>query len=117
MLPVRSSIYGTEHLAVSGGGPMRLALGVIVASAAALGYGLLAARFTKSNGNLARKGTIGIAILAAIYMAEHFFVPLRQPGNLFALLPGVIALAFLFKRRYLPDFIVIAVMVWWAVQL
>jgi hypothetical protein len=103
------AVYGSESL--------RLAIGVIVASAAALGYGLLAARFTKSNSNLARKGTIGIAILAVFYMAEHFFVPLRQPWNLLTLMPGVIAPFFLFKRRFLPDFVVIAVMVWWSVQL
>jgi hypothetical protein len=103
--------------AAYGSDPGRLAIGVIVTSAAALGYGLLAGRFTKSDSNLAREGTIGIAILAVLGMAENFFVPLRQPWNLLTLLPGVIALPFLFKRRFLPDFVVITVMVWWAVQL
>jgi hypothetical protein len=101
--------------------PIQLALGLGVATASALGYGLLAGRFTRSDdsqpdNSLAGDGVIGMAILSALFMTAHFFVGLRQTANLVILLPGVIGLAFFFKRRFLIEIPILAVMIWWAYQ-
>lgn len=95
---------------------LRLTAGLIVASASALGYGLLASRFTKANNNLAQAGVIGITILVFVFMTEHFFVPLGQPWNFLTLSPGIIGLGLLFRRRNLLDLMVITVILWWAAQ-
>jgi len=96
--------------------PLKLFLGLLVAATSALGYGLLVARFTKSSQNLAGDGVIGIAILTSIFMTEHFFVPLRPPWNVSALIPGVICFAFFIRPRLLVELLVIAAMLWWAVE-
>jgi hypothetical protein len=101
--------------------PQKLALGFLLATCSALGYGLLASRFTRSNdgpsdNNLAQDGVAGMAILTTLFMAAHFFVPLRQTTNLIILLPGVFAFPFFLKRRFLIELPVLAVMIWWAFQ-
>lgn len=96
--------------------PLRLFLGLMIAVLSALGYGLLAARYTKASRNLAGDGFIGLALLTALFMAEHFFVPLRPPFNVAILIPGVICFAFFIRPRLLLDLLVITAMVWWAVQ-
>ncbi len=102
--------------------PLKLAIGYTIATLSTLGYGLMAARFTQSDenppsNNLASDGVIGIAILTSLFMAAHFFVPLRQIANLLLLVPGVIAFPFFFKRRFLIELPILAVMIWWAFQL
>ena len=97
--------------------PVKLDIGLVVIALSALGYGLLAGRITKTNGNLAGFGVIGMAILTAIFMAEHFFIPLQQPSNLRTLLPGAISFCFLFRRRLLVELLILAAISWWAFQI
>jgi hypothetical protein len=99
--------------------PLQLAVGMIVATLSALGYGLLTARLlrlndTSTENTLASDGISGIAILAALFMAAHFFWPLRQTVNLIVLLPGAICFPFFFKRRFLLELPFLAIMIWWA---
>ncbi len=101
--------------------PIHLAIGFVVATASALGYGLLAARFIRADeeqpqNNLAGDGVVGIAILSALFMTAHFFVALRQNVNLAIVLPGVVGLAFFFKRRFLIELPILALVIWWAFQ-
>lgn len=101
--------------------PIQLALGFVLATASALGYGLLAARLIRSDkeqpeNSLAGDGVLGIAILSSLFTAAHFFVALRQNVNLAILLPGVAGLAFFFKRRFLIELPILALAIWWAFQ-
>lgn len=95
---------------------LRFSFGLMVAAASVLGYGLLAARFTKINSSLAANGVIGTAILSALLMTEHFFIPLQPTADLVTLIPGVICFAFLFRWRSGIELVLIAVTIWWAVQ-
>jgi hypothetical protein len=106
--------------------PLKLVLGYIVATLSALGYGLLTAWLanrsakpdsSQPNYNLAGDGVIGVAILTTLFMMIHFFVALRQTADLLILAPGVLCFAFFFRRRFLFELPILAVMVWWAFQL
>lgn len=97
--------------------PVKLEIGIFVIALSALGYGLLVGRITKSNASLAGFGVIGMAVLTAIFMVEHFFIPLQQPSNLTTLLPGVIGFCFLIRRRFLVELLILAAVTWWALQL
>jgi hypothetical protein len=102
--------------------PVKLVLGFLVATLSALGYGLLAARFTKAENsqprtNLGGDGAVGVTILTAIFLFANFFVALQHTVNLVILLPGVIAFAVFFQRRFLIDLPILALMIWWALQL
>jgi hypothetical protein len=101
---------------------LKLVLGLLAASMSALGYGLLAARFTRAQStppppNLGACGAIGVAILTAIFLLANFFVALQHTVNVVILLPGVIAFVFFFERRFLIDLPIVALLVWWAFQL
>lgn len=97
--------------------PVRLTIGLIAVSVSALGYGMIAARFTKSKHNLAGDRLIGIAILTFVLMTGHFFVPLQSTENLAALLPGVLCFVVLLRPRLFIELLVLALAIWWAVQL
>jgi hypothetical protein len=96
--------------------PLRLTAGLVLATFSALGYGRLAARLLKIEGTLAADGVIGTTILTTIFAVVHFFFALQQTVNLATLVPGILCLAILFKRRFLIELPVIAAMVWWAVR-
>jgi hypothetical protein len=101
--------------------PVQLAVGFVVATASALGYGLLAAKFIRADegqpeNNLAGDGVVGMVILSALFMTANFFVALRPNVNLAILLPGIIGLALFFKRRFLIELPILALVIWWAFQ-
>jgi hypothetical protein len=76
----------------------------------------LAARLLKIQGTLAADGVIGTTILTTTFAVVHFFFALQGTVNLAVLAPGILILAILFKRRFLIELPLIAVMVWWAVR-
>jgi hypothetical protein len=96
---------------------LRLTAGLILAAFSVLGYGRLASKLLKIEGTLAADGVIGTTILTAIFAVVHFFFALQQTVNLVTLAPGVLFLAILFRRRFLIEIPLIAVMIWWTVQI